>query len=607
MFLRQTRRKKDGKTHTYWSVVENQRLQGGRVVQRHVLYLGEISPSQAAAWRKSIEVFDEEAGQPRTLALFPEDRCAAAAPDSSVVQLRLSEMRLCRPRQWGACWLAGLVWEELHLDRFWSERLPTNRKGTRWDQVLQVLVSYRLIAPGSEWKLHRDWFGRSAMADLLGADVRLATPHKLYACHDFLLAHKADLFSHLTARWRDLFNADFDVLLYDLTSTYFEINAADVPEDDKRRHGYSRDKRPDCPQVVIALVVTPDGLPLAYEVLPGNTADCKTLRLFLDKITQQYGRARRVWVMDRGIPTEAVLAAMRASDPPVQYLVGTPKGRLSRLEKSLLTKPWVEARAGVQVKLLAEDSELYVYAESLDRVSKERAMRQRQMKWLWKRLRELAAMEISREEMLMKLGAARSRAPTAWRLVEIEMDKDSSMFIYRLNREKLRIVRRREGRYLLRTNLTESDPALLWQYYIQLVAVEEAFKNLKQDLAIHPVFHQDERRIEAHIFIAFLAYCLQVTLQRRLHALAPGLTARSVLEKFAAMQMIDVHLPTTDGRELHLTRYTQPEPELQLLIGQLKLELPPQPPPRLAIPAASPPEPWPASPRITAAAVARAT
>src|SRR4051794_9730411 len=239
---------------------------------------------------------------------------------------------------------------------------------------------------------------------------------------------------------------------------------------------------------------------------------------------------------------------------------------------------------------LAEDSELYVYAESVDRVTKERAMRKRQMKWLWKRLRELVVMEISREEMLMKLGAARSRAPTAWRLVEIEMDKESSMFIYRLNREKLRTMRRREGRYLLRTNLTESDPALLWQYYIQLVAVEEAFKNLKQDLAIRPVFHQDERRIEAHIFIAFLAYCLQVTLQRRLHALAPGLTARSVLEKFATMQMIDVHLPTTDGRELRLTRYTQPEPELQLLIRQLKLQLPPQPPPT-----------------ITAATVARTT
>jgi hypothetical protein len=592
MFLRKTPRKKDGKTHDYWSVVENKRVAGGRVVQRHVLYLGEINSSQAAAWRKAIEVLDD-AGHPRTLALFPEDRCAGVAPDAAVVQLRLSDMRLCRPRQWGACWLAGQLWRALELDRFWADRLPPSRKGTQWDQVLQVLVAYRLIAPGSEWKLHRDWFGKSAMADLLGADFGLAEAHKLYACHDLLLQHKADLFSHLVARWRDLFNANFDVLLYDLTSTYFEINASDVAEGDKRRHGYSRDKRPDCPQVVIALVVTPDGLPLAYEVLPGNTADCTTLRMFLARacpceaqrkrgIEQQYGRARRVWVMDRGIPTEAVLAEMRGSDPPVQYLVGTPKGRLSRLEKQLLAKPWQEARAGVQVKLLAEDDELYVYAESVDRVSKERAMRKRQLKWLWKRLRELTAMETPREEMLMKLGAARSRAPTAWRLVDIEMDKESSMFIYTLNRQKLRRIRRREGRYLLRTNLTENDPALLWQYYTQLVAVEEAFKNLKGDLAIRPVFHQEQRRVEAHIFIAFLAYCLQITLQRRLHALAPGLTARSTLEKFAAVQMIDVYLPTTDGRELLLTRYTQPEPELRLLIQQLKLQLPPQPPPRIA-------------------------
>jgi hypothetical protein len=581
MFLRKTQRKKDGKTHDYWSVVENKRVAGGRVVQRHVLYLGEINSSQAAVWRKAIEVLDDDTGQSRTMALFPEDRCAADAADASVVQLRLSDMRLCRPRQWGACWLAGQLWRELQLDQFWAGRLPPSRKGTRWDQILQVLVSYRLIAPGSDWKLHREWFGKSAMADLLGADFGLAEAHKLYACHDFLLPHKEALFAHLTARWRDLFNANFDVLLYDLTSTYFEINASDVADGDKRRHGYSRDKRPDCPQVVIALVVTPDGLPLAYEVLPGNTADCTTLRMFLAKIERQYGRARRVWVMDRGIPTEAVLAEMRSNDPPVQYLVGTPKGRLSRLEKRLLAEPWQEARAGVAVKLLPDDGELYVFAESNDRVSKERAMRRRQLKWLWKRLRELAAMEVPREEMLMKLGAARSRAPTAWRLVDIEMDKESAMFSYTLNRQKLRRVRRREGRYLLRTNLTENDPALLWQYYTQLVAVEEAFKNLKGDLAIRPIFHQDERRVEAHIFLAFLAYCLQVTLQRRLHALAPGLTARTALEKFAAVQMIDVHLPTTDGRELLLTRYTQPEPELRLLIHQLKLELPPQPPPRI--------------------------
>ena len=491
MFLRKTPRKKDGKTHDYWSVVETKRVAGGRVVQRHVLYLGEINSSQAAMWRKAIEVLDDDAGHPRTMALFPEDRCTAVASDASIVRLRLSGMRLCRPRQWGACWLAGQLWQVLQLDRFWADRLPPSRKGTRWDQVLQVLVSYRLIAPGSEWKLHRNWFGNSAMADLLGADFGLADSHKLYACHDLLLQHKADLFSHLMTRWRDLFNANFDVLLYDLTSTYFEINASDVAEGDKRRHGYSRDKRPDCPQVVIALVVTPDGLPLAYEVLPGNIADCKTLRMFLAKIEQQYGRARRVWVMDRGIPTEAVLAEMRGSDPPVQYLVGTPKGRLSRLEKKLLAKPWQEARPGVSVKLLAEDSELYVFAESVERVSKERAMRKRQLKWLWKRLRELAAMEVPREEMLMKLGAARARAPTAWRLVDIEMDKESAMFIYALNRQKLRRIRRREGRYLLRTNLTENDPALLWQYYTQLVAVEEAFKNLKGDLAIRPIFHQE--------------------------------------------------------------------------------------------------------------------
>ncbi len=587
MFLRQTQRKKDGKTHSYWSVVENKRVEGGRIVQRHVLYLGEINSSQATAWRRAIEVIDETTGRPRTLQLFPEDRCAAVAADASVVQLRLSQMRLCRPRQWGACWLAGQLWRELQLDRFWADRLPPSRKGTHWDQVLQVLVSYRVIAPGSEWKLHRDWFSRSAMADLLGSDFRLAAAHTLYACHDLLLSHKEALFGHLVTRWRDLFNAKFDVLLYDLTSTYFEINASDVAEGDKRRHGYSRDKRPDCPQVVIALVVTPEGLPLAYEVLPGNTADCKTLRMFLDKIETQYGRARRVWVMDRGIPTEAVLAEMRGSDPPVQYLVGTPKGRLSRLEKQLLAKPWQEARHGVQVKLLAEDGELYVFAHSDDRVAKERAMRKRQLKWLWKRLGQLAAMEISREEMLMKLGAARARAPTAWRLVDIEMNKAGSLFIYTLNRQKLRTIRRREGRYLLRTNLTENDPAQLWQYYTQLVAVEEAFKNLKGDLAIRPIFHQDERRVEAHIFVAFLAYCLQITLQRRLNALAPGLTARSALEKFAAVQMIDVHLPTTDGREMLLTRYTQPEPELQLLISQLKLNLPPQPPPKITVQAVS--------------------
>ena len=581
MFLRKTERRKNGKTHLYWSVVENQRLESGRVAQRHLLYLGEINSAQVEAWRRAAEVFDEDQGRSRSLALFPEDRCQAPTGDD-VIRLRLSEMRLCRPRQFGACWLAGVLWRDLQLDQFWAQRLPRSRKGTRWDHVLQVLATYRLIAPGSEWRLHRQWFFDSAMADLLGSDFGLAEAHKLYACHDLLLDHKQKLFSHLTERWRDLFNACFDVLLYDLTSTYFEVNASDLPEDSKRRHGYSRDKRPDCPQLVIALVVTPEGLPLAYEVLPGNTADCKTLRDFLAKIENQYGKARRVWVMDRGVPTEAVLAEMRASDPPVSYLVGTPKGRLTRLEKQLVDKPWRKAREGVEVKLLPQEGELYVLAQSADRINKERAMRRRQLKWLWARLKKIADMNLAREDRLMKLGAARSKAPSAWRLLKTDVDKQTGALTYALDRAKLRKIRRREGRYLLRTNLTETDPAKLWEYYVQLVAVEEAFRNLKGDLAIRPVFPWGEKRIEAHIFVAFLAYCLQITLTRRLHSLAPGLTARSALAKFAAVQMIDVHLPTTDGREIVLSRHTEPEHDLRLILDRLKLELPAQPPPTIA-------------------------
>lgn len=585
MFLRTTSRQKNGKQHRYFSIVENKRLADGRVVQRHVLYLGEINSSQELAWRKSIEVLEEGKEKPSTLALFPEDRCEAVICDESLVRVRLSELRLCRPRQWGACWLVVKLWRDLELDRFWVERLGSSRKGTQWDEVLLVLVAYRLIAPGSEWRLHRQWFGQSAMGDLLGSDSALADPHKLYGCHDLLLEHKQALFNHLIGRWRDLFNLSFEVLLYDLTSTYFESNPPD-DENDKRRFGYSRDKRSDCVQVVIALIVTPQGFPLAYEVLAGNTKDSSTLKEFLDKIETQYGKAQRIWLMDRGIPTEKVLEQMRQSDPPVKYLVGTPKGRLSRLEKQLLDKPWHQARPGVEVKLLVEQDELYVLAQSDDRVKKERSMRRRQLKWLWARLKQLGTMKLKREELLMKLGAAQQKTPSAWRLAQVEVDKKKAAFTYRLDREKLRRQRRREGRYLLRTNLTETDPAKLWSLYLQLVSVEEAFKNLKGDLAIRPIFHQSEKRIEAHILVSFLAYCLHITLTERLRSLAPGLTPRNALEKFAAMQMIDVHLPTTDGRELILTRTTQPEPELQLLLDKLKLELPAQPSPKITTPQA---------------------
>jgi hypothetical protein len=583
MYLRCTQRWKNGKEHSYWSIVESRRLADGRVAQRHVLYLGEINDAQERAWTHSIQVFQDGDPQPRTVALFPEDRAAPITVDeASIVRLRLKQLSVHRPRQWGACWLALHLWKELRLDQFWAGRLPPSRKGTRWDQVLAVLAAYRLIAPGSEWRLHRQWFDHSAMADLLGLDFSVADIHRLYGCHDLLPAHKTALFQHLTQRWRDLFNASFDVLLYDLTSTYFE---SDPPfgEGDKRTFGYSRDKRPDCVQVVVALIVTPDGFPLTYEVLAGNTSDKTTLRDFLQKIETLYGKARRIWVMDRGIPTEEALAEMRASDPPVQYLVGTPKGRLGKLEKALLDKPWQEARPGVTVKLLPQEGELYVLARSADRVAKERSMRRRQLKWLWKRLNQLQGMKLRREELLMKLGAARQQAPSVWRLVDIEVDAAQARLTYRLNKDKLRQVRRREGRYLLRSNLTETDPAVVWNYYLQLVEVEQAFRNLKGDLAIRPIFHQNEARIEAHVFVSFLAYCLHVTLGRWLRTLAPGLTARSVLEKFAALQMVDVQIPTSDGRVLLLQRYTHPEPQLQLLLERLKLELPAQPPPRITV------------------------
>jgi hypothetical protein len=580
MYLRCNKRFKDGKEHCYWNIVESKRCAGGKVVQRQVLYLGEINDSQREAWCEVIEAFDEGTQRPTQLALFPAERAVPEHARDYGVQVRLSGMQLHRPRQWGACWLACTLYEQLGLDQFWASYLPDSREGTCWHHILQTLVCYRLIDPGSEWRLHRLWFEQSAMADLLGQDYALAEKNALYRCLDKVLPHKAEFFSHLQRRWQDLFGARFDVLLYDLTSTYFE-SPPPSDEADKRRYGYSRDKRGDCVQVVIALIVTPEGFPLAYEVLPGNTADNTTLRAFLRRIEAQYGKAERIWVMDRGVPTEGVLAEMRRADPPVSYLVGTPKGRLGKLEQQLLGLPWHRVREGIEVKLLPQEQELYVLAQSRSRINKERAMRRRQLKRLWARLKQLSTMDLKREELLMKLGAARAKSPAAWRLIDIKLAAREAVFSFELNRQKLRRIRRREGRYLLRTNLHGQDPANLWQFYVQLVEIEAAFKNLKDDLGLRPVHHQLEQRIEAHIFVAFMAYCLHVTLRARLKPLASGLTPRAVLEKLAAIQMLDVHFPTTDGRTLILSRYTELNVDQKLLVGQLNLKLPPQPPPRI--------------------------
>lgn len=583
MFLRCTKRKKDGKEHQYWSIVENQRVRGGKVVQRHVLYLGEINDAQQRQWLRTIEVIEGQSRKARQVALFPDDR-RVELEGSEAVQVRLKEMELHRPRQWGACWCACELWKQLELDDFWSARLPRSRKGTAWLHVLKTLAIYRLLDPGSEWRLHRTWFNQSAMGDLLGEDFAIAEIHKLYRCLDLLLPHKAALFSHLKTRWQTLFGLDYEVLLYDLTSTYFEC---DPPEhDSKKKYGYSRDKRFDCVQVVIGLVVTPDGVPLAYEVLAGNTRDCTTLRDFLKKIEAQYGKAKRVWVMDRGIPTEEVLSEMRASDPPVSYLVGTPRGRLTKLERDFLSLPWDKVKGSVEVKLLPKDGEVYVLARSTDRAKKERGIRRRRLKKFWRRLKELRTMELKRDTLLEKVAVAKSQAGNAHKLVDISLPKAEEAvtpqtFTFKLNKRKLRETRKKEGTYLLRSNLTEEDPTVLWQRYVQLTEVEQAFKNLKDDLVLRPIFHQREERIEAHIFVAFLAYCLHVTLRLRAKALASGLTPRTILDKFATMQMLDVHFPTVDNRWLVLPRFTQPDKDVSLLLHQLKLTLPQQPPPTI--------------------------
>ena len=591
MYLKCHSRLKDGKEHHYYSIAEKVACAGGRRVERHVFYLGEVNDSQREGWLKLIEAFDVEAQQQTKLALFASDHPIPTHATDLAVQVRLAEFSIQRPRQWGACWIFLRIWEQLKLEAFWRERLPASREHTSWYQILLVLCAYRWIDPGSEWRLHREWYAGSAMGDLLNADFALAAKDNLYRCLDKLVAHKAALFSFLQERWKDLFGIRYEVLLYDLTSTYFESNPP-FAEGDKRQFGYSRDKRSDCVQVVIALVVTPEGFPMAYEVLPGNTSDKTTLKDFLERIQKQYGKARRVWVMDRGIPTDEVLEEMRQqTDPPLQYVVGTPKGRLGKLEAQLVKLSWQQARPSVQVKLLSQEEELFVLVQSQARVSKERAMRRRKLKQLWTRLKALREQRPSYETLLMKLGAAKAEAGRVWSLVEVALPEAPrskkarqqrvSGFEFRLQKKKLREVLKREGRYLLRTNLKETDPAKVWEFYLQLVEVEEAFKNLKGDLAIRPIFHQLERRIEAHVFVCFLAYCLQVSLRHQLRAKAPGLTVRQVLEKFGRMQMMDVHFPTTDGRDILFVRYTQPEKDHQLILAQMNWELPPQSPPRI--------------------------
>ena len=586
MFLRCTERKKDGKVHYYYSVVENRRVANNKVTQRTVLYLGEINQLQEAAWQDLLNRFEGEC-QGHSVKPFRQQRLLGPPPlrleEVDAIQVKLSQMELRRPRAFGNCWLGCEIWRLLELDDFWREKLPEGREGVAWHKVIELLAVNRLVDPGSEWRLHRQWFDQSAMDELLEEDFAVASKDRLYRCLDRLLPHKPELFRHLKQRWQTLFGAQFELLLYDLTSTYVEGAAELNP---KAKRGYSRDGRPDCLQVIIGLVITTEGFPIAYEVMEGNTADSTTLRGFLDRIEQQYGRAQRVWIMDRGIPTEALLAQLRASEREIRYLVGTPRGLLNKHEQALLDRPWQKVNEAVEVKLLPQDGEVLVLAKSHGRQAKERAIRRRKLARLLRKLRAMQQRPPGRDQLLLRLGAAKTEAGRAFQFVQLHLPKPGEAvtrqtFGFRLDKRKFQQAELRDGHYLLRTNLSAEDPEQLWKLYMQLTQIEAAFRCLKTDLKIRPIHHQLEQRVDAHILIAFLSYCLMVTLKKRLEPHGPGLTPKAVLEKLASIQMIDVWIPTTQGSWLVLPRYTQPSLDQHLLLKKLNLELPQQPPPRI--------------------------
>jgi transposase len=586
MFLRENKRRKNGKQHRYFSVVENRRTAGG-TTQRQVLYLGEINDSQQEAWRRTLQVFDEDHQHYCELSLFPDDH--PLPPEAAdAISVKLDQMQLRRPRSFGDCWLGCWLWDRLQLSSFWNGPLADARGAVPWAKVLELLVVNRLIDPGSELRIHRQWFLRSAMDELLGVDYAVAGKDRLYRCLDRILAHKEAFCQWIAQQWKTLFNSSFDVLLYDLTSTYFEGSCEEIP---KAKHGYNRDGRGDCRQVVIALVVTPDGLPLAYEVLAGNTTDKTTLRQFLAKIEQLYGKARRIWVMDRGIPTQATLKEMREAG--TQYLVGTPRSMLGKLDQEFADQPWQQVHEAMSVKLAQHEGEFYVLAHSDQRQQKEKAMRRRRFKayvrglhGLRQRCRPGQRSGIKRDTLLGRLAVLKQAAGRMASSVSVNVPTEGQKptlqnFHYALDAEAYREALDRDGSYILRSNVTQADAPTLWSMYMQLVWVEAAFKSMKSDLAIRPIFHQVGPRVEAHLFVAFMGYCLMAALRKHLEPAAPGLSPKAVLEQLAAIQMVDVCLPTSDGRTLIMPRYTEPEPEQLMLLEKLRLQLPPQPPPRI--------------------------
>ena len=553
MFLKTHRIFKDGKHHVYYSLCESLRVSRKRVLQRRVLHLGELNTTQLERWQRTIEVIEED-GRRHQMRLFADrhrESDAAVAPED-VAEVLLSSLVVRRPRQFGACWVGCKLWEELGLGEFWEQALGDEAGAVAWDKVVELLVVNRLIEPRSELFIHEKWFPQTAMSALLDSDERVAEKDRLYRALDRMVEHKEALEEHLADRWKDRsLRASFDVLLYDLTSTYFEGEAEEV---DKAQRGYSRDHRPDCKQLIIALVVSPEGFPLSYEVFAGNRADVTTLEEMLEAVERgESGRARRVWIFDRGIVSEENLQRLRRRG--ASYLVGTPRAQLKSYERRLLEGDWQSVSGEVEVQLIAQDNkETYVLARSRARAQKESAMRSRVVRGLMRdliRLRRLLRHGRLKdpEKVLLQLGRLKERHQQAWRYIKISIEH--LRLHWRWDREGLRLAASRDGAYLLRTNLEGSDPAELWSQYIQLTEVEAVFRALKSDLAIRPIWHFTPKRVEAHVMVAFLGYCLWVCLKNKLKASAPSLTPWQLLDQFARIQMVEVWFKASRWR-LHL-------------------------------------------------------
>ena len=578
MFLKAHERCKDGQRHVYYSLTESLRVSRKRVVQRTVLHLGELNTTQVERWQRTIEAVHED-GQRRQLRLFTDREGQVPVVAQDVAEVILSSLVVRRPRRFGDCWIGCKLWEELGLRAFWDDALGEQRGEVPWAKVVELLVVNRLCDPRSELFLHEKWFAQTAMDLLLDSNAAVAQKDRLYRALDRMVAHKDALERHLAGRWRDLFGASFDVLLYDLTSTYFEGDAQEV---EKAARGYSRDHRPDCAQLVIAMVVTPEGFPLSYEVFDGNRADVTTLEAMLEQVEAKHGRARRIWVFDRGIVSEANLEKLRQRGG--QYVVGTPRHRLQDYEQELLAGAWQQINDSVQVQLIAQDQETYVLARSVERAKKEEAMRWRQIRGL---MRDLVRLRRSirkgtladPDKVMMRLGRLSERWPRAWHYVSPEWKEGT--LIWHWDREALGLAQHRDGAYLLRTNLSDHSPEALWRMYVQLTEVEAVFRALKSELAIRPIWHWVGPRVEAHVMVAFLGYCLWVCLKQKLKASAPGLSPWQLLDQFKRIVQVEVWFKLKAGGAICLPRITQPEAAQAMILHQMNWSLPEQPPPRI--------------------------